>query len=146
MQLHQIKISHKRKHARRVARGGKRGGYSGRGIKGQRSRAGAKIRPAIRDLIKKIPKLRGRGKNIFKSFRAKAVVVGVSDLDNKFIDGGVVSVPELIKVGLVKSFHGKVPRVKILGNGSISKKVTVRGVEVSRSAKAKIEKIGGAVL
>ena len=59
MQLHQIKPLNKRKSKRRVGRGGKRGTYCGRGMKGQRARAGAKIRPEIRDLIKKIPKIRG---------------------------------------------------------------------------------------
>ena len=59
MQLHQIQPLNKRKSKRRVGRGGKRGTYCGRGMKGQRARAGAKVRPEIRDLIKKIPKIRG---------------------------------------------------------------------------------------
>jgi len=59
MQLHQIKPLNKRKSKRRVGRGGKRGTYCGRGMKGQRARTGAKVRPEIRDLIKKIPKIRG---------------------------------------------------------------------------------------
>ncbi|HOK35099.1 MAG TPA: hypothetical protein PLL80_00755 [Candidatus Pacearchaeota archaeon] len=59
MQLHQIQPTHKPKDKKRIGRGGKRGTYSGKGIKGQTSRAGAKIRPEIRDFIKKIPKKRG---------------------------------------------------------------------------------------
>ncbi len=59
MQLHQIQTGTRKKEKKRVGRGGKRGTYCGRGIKGQRARAGAKIRPALRDLIKKIPKIRG---------------------------------------------------------------------------------------
>jgi len=59
IQLHQIQPEHKLKKKKRVGRGGKRGTYCGRGIKGQKSRAGAKIRPALRDLIKRIPKKRG---------------------------------------------------------------------------------------
>ena len=59
MQLHQIQPSHTRKTKRRVGRGGKRGTYCGRGTKGQRARAGKKLKPAIREIIKKIPKLRG---------------------------------------------------------------------------------------
>ncbi len=51
----------KEKSKKRVGRGGKRGTYSGRGIKGQKSRAGRKMRPAIRDLIQRTPKLRGVG-------------------------------------------------------------------------------------
>ena len=66
MQLHEIKPTHKLKTKKRVGRGGKKGTYSGRGVKGQKSRAGAKIRPEIRDLIKKMPKKRGY-KNIKRS-------------------------------------------------------------------------------
>lgn len=66
MQLHQIQPSKKIKKKKRVGRGGKRGTYCGRGIKGQKARAGAKIRPQIRNLIKKIPKVRG-----YKSKRRK---------------------------------------------------------------------------
>ncbi len=60
MQLHQIKPLHKPQKSKRVGRGGKRGTYSGKGIKGQKSRAGKNIRPAIRDFIGKIPKLKGK--------------------------------------------------------------------------------------
>lgn len=59
MQLNQIKPVHKLKSKKRVGRGGKRGTYSGTGMNGQKSRAGAKIRPEIRDFIKKTPKKRG---------------------------------------------------------------------------------------
>jgi len=60
MQLHQISPAHSNKKGKRVGRGGKRGTYSGRGIKGQKARAGHRIRPAIRDFMMKIPKLRGK--------------------------------------------------------------------------------------
>lgn len=59
MQFHQIQPSRRLKKKKRIGRGGKRGTYCGRGIKGQKARAGAKIRPQVRDLIKKIPKVRG---------------------------------------------------------------------------------------
>lgn len=59
MQLHEVVPIHKNKSKKRIGRGGKRGTYSGRGMKGQKSRAGHKIRPAIRDLIQRTPKLRG---------------------------------------------------------------------------------------
>ncbi|MDD5552006.1 MAG: hypothetical protein PHI88_02520 [Candidatus Pacebacteria bacterium] len=59
MQLHEIRPIHKLKQKKRVGRGGKKGTYCGRGVKGQKARAGAKIRPELRDLVKKIPKLRG---------------------------------------------------------------------------------------
>lgn len=59
MQLNQLKPKIKNKNSKRVGRGGKRGAYSGKGLKGQKSRAGRKIRPQIRDIIKRIPKKRG---------------------------------------------------------------------------------------
>ena len=59
MQLQELKPIHRLKKKKRVGRGGKRGTYCGRGIKGQKSRAGRKLKPLIRDVIKKYPKLRG---------------------------------------------------------------------------------------
>ena len=59
MNLHQIAPDHKNVAKKRIGRGGKRGTYSGKGVKGQKSRAGSKIRPGTRDLIQQIPKLRG---------------------------------------------------------------------------------------
>jgi len=59
MQIHQIKTIHKEKEPKRVGRGGKRGTYCGRGGKGQTARAGHKMQPVIRELIKRYPKLRG---------------------------------------------------------------------------------------
>lgn len=61
MQLHQLQPLYKLKDKKRIGRGGKRGTYSGRGQKGQKARAGHKIRPALRDLIQRLPKLRGIG-------------------------------------------------------------------------------------
>jgi large subunit ribosomal protein L15 len=58
-----------------VARGGKRGKTAGRGTKGQKARAGHKIRPEIRDVIKRIPKMRGRGKNSNLSIQEKPVAM-----------------------------------------------------------------------
>lgn len=59
MQLHEVRPITKNKSKKRIGRGGKRGTYSGRGMKGQKSRAGRKIRPAVRDLMQRTPKLRG---------------------------------------------------------------------------------------
>jgi large subunit ribosomal protein L15 len=59
MQLHELKPIHKSKKRKRVGRGGKRGTFAGRGQKGQRSRAGRKMKPVVRELIKRYPKLRG---------------------------------------------------------------------------------------
>lgn len=59
MQLHELRPKHKIKKGKRIGRGGKRGTYSGRGMKGQKSRAGTRFEPIIRGLIKRYPKLRG---------------------------------------------------------------------------------------
>src|SRR3989344_3956552 len=63
MQLHELKPTAVRKTAKRIGRGGKRGKTSGRGGKGQTARTGNSTRPEMRDFIKKLPKLRGHGKN-----------------------------------------------------------------------------------
>ena len=59
MMLHEIQSTDAKKSKKRIGRGGKRGTYSGKGVKGQKSRAGSKIRPAIRDIMNQTPKLRG---------------------------------------------------------------------------------------
>jgi len=72
MQLHELKPTHKLKKRKRIARGGKRGTYSGKGMKGQKSRAGRRLEPVVRGLIKRYPKLRGyRFKSKVKSQKAK---------------------------------------------------------------------------
>ena len=71
MQFHNLQAKTKRKYARQVGRGGTRGKTAGRGTKGQNARAGRKKRPEMRDIIKRIPKLRGRGKSSLKSFQPK---------------------------------------------------------------------------
>ena len=59
MQIHELRPKHKNRAKKRIGRGGKHGTYSGKGIKGQASRAGRKMVPIIRELIKKYPKLKG---------------------------------------------------------------------------------------
>ena len=134
MQIHQLKPNHYGRKSRRVGRGGKRGTTSGRGTKGQKARAGHKIRPAERDIIKKIPKLRGYK---FKSFRLKPTVINLSLLVGKFSAGEEVSPATLLKKGLIRRIKGELPKVKILGNGELKKKLVFKEVEFSRSAIAK---------
>lgn len=134
MQLHHIKPNHKLKKRRRIARGGKRGGYSGRGIKGQKSRAGAGIRPAIRDLMMKLPKQRGRAKHSFKSLYEKPAIFNLVDINKRFKDGEIIS-PKTLNL----------PRVKILGKGEIDKKLHFQNVLFSKSASEKIKKAGGTI-
>ena len=59
MQIHELKPKNKIKRGKRVGRGGKKGSCSGKGMKGQKSRAGRKFQPIIRELIKRYPKLKG---------------------------------------------------------------------------------------
>lgn len=60
MQLHNLQPKHKFKKTKRKGRGGKKGTYCGRGIKGQRARAGARIRPEVKDFIRSLPKKKGK--------------------------------------------------------------------------------------
>lgn len=71
MQFHTLKRKTANKKSRQVGRGGTRGKTSGRGTKGQNARAGHKNRPELRDFIKRVPKLRGRGKSSLKSLQTK---------------------------------------------------------------------------
>ncbi|QQG42630.1 MAG: uL15 family ribosomal protein [Candidatus Giovannonibacteria bacterium] len=110
MQAHNLLKSGNKKH-RRIGRGGKRGSFSGRGIKGQKSRAGRRIRPQIRDIIKKIHKRRGY--RFKRGFAEKVAVVNLRDLETKFKDGEKITKELLVERGLIRS---KRP-VKILGSG-----------------------------
>lgn len=143
MQLHNIKPIHKLKKLRRIARGGKRGGYSGRGIKGQKSRSGAKIRPAIRDLMMKFPKQRGRAKHSFKSLFNKPVILNLEIIEKKFKAGEIVNPNTLLEKNIINKKGGDLPEIKILGRGKISKKLTFQNVLLSKSARDKIEKAEG---
>jgi len=148
MQIHQIKSKFKRKRSIKVGRGGKRGKTSGRGTKGQNSRTGRKIRPEIRDVIKRIPKLRGHGKNRAESVNDSVVkpkVINLGDLDKVFLGGEVISPKTLAEKGLLKLEAGKLPKVKILGTGEVTKKFTLEDCLVSEGAKAKLIKAQGTV-
>jgi large subunit ribosomal protein L15 len=145
MKLHS-RTSIRPKRLQRIGRSGKRGSYSGRGVKGQRSRSGHRIRPAERDIILKIPKMRG--------FRNKAkadapVVFNLSTLSGKLKMHVKAGVPLEVTYALLKTAKllkkdYKRP-VKILGTGEITFPIAISGFEVSANAKAKIEKAGGSV-
>ncbi|MFA5773430.1 MAG: 50S ribosomal protein L15 [Candidatus Paceibacterota bacterium] len=141
MQLHTLKRKIPNKKAKQVGRGGTRGKTSGRGGKGQTARAGNKRRPQIRDIIKKLPKLRGYR---FKSASTKFSPVNVGAL-NVYEAGAVVNSASLLEKNLIRRVGGTFPTVKILGTGELSKKLSIIGCKVSASAKAKIEKAGGSV-
>jgi large subunit ribosomal protein L15 len=138
MKLHSLPSSHKR--VQRIGRGGKRGTTAGRGTKGQKSRAGNRRRPAERDLILRIPKMRG--------FRNKpktdtVTVFSLDTLSKKLKSYAKAGVPLEIDVTLLKAagllgkkFNG---RVKILADGEMGFSATVKGIKISKSAQAKLE-------
>ena len=114
------------------------GKTAGRGQKGQWARSGGGVRPGFEGgqmpLARRLPK---RGfHNIFGTVNA---VINVSDL-NKFEDGAVVTVADMVSAGLVKK---TLDGVKVLGNGELTKKLTVQAAAFSASAKEKIEAAGG---
>jgi large subunit ribosomal protein L15 len=137
MQIHQLKPNTKRRDIKRIGRGGKRGTYSGRGQKGQKARAGHRIRPALRDTLIKIPKLRGYHN---KPKKEKPVVINLSDL-NKISDTKIDRAV-LENAGLLKKSE---KYVKILAKGEIKDAKNIVGIPVSASAKKKIEAAGGSV-
>ena len=146
MQLHNIKSKKKKQPRPRIGRGGKRGTYSGRGQKGQRSRAGRVIRKAERDLIIRLPKRRGF-RNKPKS--DKPMVFNVADLIKKIKPAikeknQIIDLKFLQGIGILsRRFKGE---VKILGTGNIDTPVVFKGLKVSKSAKIKIEKAGGQII
>jgi large subunit ribosomal protein L15 len=141
MELHTLKREHPNKKARLVGRGGTRGKTSGRGGKGQTARAGNKRRPEMRDIIKKIPKLRGYR---FHSASTKPTPVNVGSL-NIFKAGEIVNPKSLFEKNLIRNVGGKLPVVKILGTGEITVKVTIENCIISGTARAKVEKAGGSI-
>ena len=117
------------------------GKTSGKGHKGQNARSGGGVRPGFEGgqlpLFRRLPK-RGFSNARFKTEYA---TINLSDL-NKFEDGAVVT-PELLKeMGLVKN---QLDGIKVLGNGTLEKKLTVKAHKFSSSAQEKIESLGGKI-
>ena len=114
------------------------GKTAGKGHKGQNARSGGGVRIGFEGgqmpLVRRIPK---RGFN--NIFATKYAIINVSDL-NKFTDGTVVDTELLVAAGLVKKVNDG---VKVLGNGDLTAKVTVKAAKFSKSAIEKIEKAGG---
>ncbi|MDB5225270.1 MAG: ribosomal protein large subunit ribosomal protein [Candidatus Adlerbacteria bacterium] len=145
MQLHDLKRKTEQKSPKRVGRGGGRGKTSGRGTKGQKARSGHSIRPDVREQLKKLPKLRGRGVNSLMSIQTAAQAVNVSSLEGVFAAGETVTPAILHERGLIRARKGTTPVVKILADGELTKKLIVTGCKVSAAAREKIEKAGGSV-
>ena len=145
----QIKRQHPNKDRKYIGRGGKRGKTSGKGTKGQKARAGRKIRPALRDIIKKLPRRRGvtinkRG-SMFTTVRSEPVNITLTQLDKAFSAGDKVTREILVEKGVVKKSRGKFSKVKILNVGEITKKLEIKGVTATAGAKKLIEGVGGTI-
>ena len=145
MQIHDLfPAPGSRKKAKRVGRGhgSGHGGRSGRGNNGQLSRAGGGKGPGFEGgqnpLHMRLPKLPG-----FKNrFRVEYAIVNVSRLEERFDAGSTVDIDALHAAGIIKS---KTAPVKVLGDGDLTKALTVKVDKVSGAAKAKIEAAGGTV-
>ncbi len=149
MQLHELQRTHPNKSKLRVGRGGNRGKTSGRGHKGQNARAGTGGRPEERDMIKKLPKLRGHGINRARTVnpdKERAQTVTLAYLERAYQTGDTVTPRGLLALGAVARFRGRTPSVKILATGTLTKKLTVQGCELSQGARSAVENAGGAVL
>jgi large subunit ribosomal protein L15 len=141
MKLHELSpAAGSTKEVKRKGRGhgSGNGKTAGKGHKGQKARSGGGVRPGFEGgqtaLARRIPK---RGFN--NIFAAKYAIVNVSDLD-KFVDGTVVDTELLKASGIIKK---ELDGVKVLGNGELTKNLTVKAAKFSAAAKEKIEKAGG---
>ncbi len=103
MQLHELNRKTPNKKPKRVGRGGGRGKTSGRGTKGQKARAGHSIMPAIREQLKKIPKLRGRGIGGLRSIQDKPAVINIAHLEKFFSAGDTVTPKILNERGAIRN-------------------------------------------
>ena len=143
MKLHQLAPAEgsKKEHFR-VGRGhgSGNGKTAGKGHKGQNARSGGGVRPGFEGgqmpLYRRLPK---RGFNNY-SFETKYAVFNLSDLNRKLEDGAVVDTEALIASGLVNKVYDG---IKVLGDGEIEKKLTVKAAAFSQSAKEKLEAAGG---
>ena len=141
MRLHELKIAEgSTKAPKRVGRGQGtgQGKTAGRGMNGQNSRSGGGVRLGFEGgqmpLYRRLPK-----RGFTNHFAKEYAEINVKDL-NRFEDGAVVDCAALIEAGVVKQVKDG---VKVLGNGELTKKITVKAEKFSKSAVAKIEAAGG---
>lgn len=143
MKLHELSpAAGSTKDRKRIGRGAGsgQGKTAGKGHKGQKARAGRGMRPGFEGgqmpLQRRLPK---RGFN--NIFRQEVATVNISAIDAAFENGATVTVEDLVNTGLVKKVLAG--GVKVLGNGEITKSLTVKANAFSASAKEKIEAAGG---
>jgi large subunit ribosomal protein L15 len=152
LNLSNLKPAQARKDRKRVGRGlgSGKGRYSGRGLKGQKARAGSHKMPAGFEggqmpIDMRLGKLRGNTSADampIGPFRTYNVPVNLRDLERVFADGDTVDLEALVEKGLIKNTRGD---VKVLGQGDLTKKLTVTAHGFSQTAKEKIEAAGGSV-
>ena len=142
MKLHELApAAGSTKEVKRIGRGhgSGNGKTAGKGHKGQKARSGGSIRPGFEGgqmpLQRRIPK---RGFN--NIFAKEFATVNVSELEKRFENGAVVDAEALIESGAIKNAKDG---IKILGNGELSKKLTVKAAKFTAAAQEKIEKAGG---
>ena len=142
MRLHELSpAAGSTKERKRIGRGpaSGQGKTAGKGHKGQLARAGRGMRAGFEGgqmpLQRRLPK-----RGFTNIFRTEMTTVNISSLEDRFDDGATVDIEALIGAGLVKK---TLDGVKILGNGEITKKLTVKANAFSESAKQKIEAAGG---
>lgn len=141
MKLHELAPAEPKKARKRIGRGpaSGQGKTAGKGHKGQKARAGRGMRAGFEGgqmpLQRRIPK-----RGFVNIFATEYATVNVSALDKAFADGEIVTIDALVEKGLVKKV---LDGVKVLGNGDISKNLTVQANAFSAAAKQKIEAAGG---
>ncbi len=145
MQTHTLKRKTKNKRSIAVGRGGTRGKTSGRGTKGQNARSGRKKRPELRDIIKKLPKMRGRGKNSNLSIQVKPTVISLEAVMPLFKAGEIITPATLISKGLLKMYKGRNPKIKLVSGAEITKKLTIVDCQITGKAKESVLAAGGEV-
>lgn len=120
-----------------------KGSTCGRGHKGQKSRSGGSVRPGFEG--GQMPLYRRVARRGFSNYPFKIIyiTVDIGNVEKKFNDGDTVNLETLKEKQLVKN---KAVYVKILGNGEVTKKLTVEGLKISKTAKASVEKAGGTVI
>ncbi|MCQ2462207.1 MAG: 50S ribosomal protein L15 [Clostridia bacterium] len=141
MKLHELAPAEPKKARKRIGRGpaSGQGKTAGKGHKGQKARAGRGMRAGFEGgqmpLQRRIPK-----RGFVNIFATEYAIVNVASLDKAFADGETVTIDALVEKGLVKKV---LDGVKVLGNGEITKNLTVQANAFSASAKQKIEAAGG---
>ncbi len=157
MDLSNLQPNTRRKSVKRVGRGGKRGTFSGGGTKGQKSRAGASVKPGFRGGDNRIwqlfPKQRGASKkpgsnrphtkHRFYRLRQEKLPVLNLDFFNKFADGQLITPKFLVEQGLISPTS---KGAKVLGKGELKRKLEFKEFKFSRSAETKITKSGGKII